>query len=320
MPALIPAAFVDLVGERSADEQLIGLPDRASAQAAIDGDTWLGSLPTLVTDALTRWDLSLDPAEPSRHGECALVLPVRRHTGEAAALKLTWPHAEARHEHLALRLWDGHGAVRLLAADPAAGALLLELLDADRCLRDEPLLEACEVIGTLMSTLDRPAPPQVDRVSTKALRWRDQLATGTPLVPRRLTEQATATLAGLVDGSRQDRMVHEDLHDLNVLAPLGPERGDWLAIDPKPVAGEWAYAVAPVVWNRADEAARASNLRTHARLRADVVAQAAGLDEERVRAWTFVRLVLNAVWAADHAPASDDFRSRMIALAKAFAD
>ena len=42
--------------------------------------------------------------------------------GEAAALKLTWPHAEARHEHLALRLWDGHGAVRLLAADPAAGA------------------------------------------------------------------------------------------------------------------------------------------------------------------------------------------------------
>lgn len=320
MPALIPAAFVDLVGERSADEQLIGLPDRASAQAAIDGDTWLGSLPTLVTDALTRWDLSLDPGEPSRHGECALVLPVRRHTGDAAALKLTWPHAEARHEHLALRLWDGRGAVRLLAADPAAGALLLERLDANRCLRDEPLLEACEVIGTLMSTLDRPAPPQVDRVSTKALRWRDQLTTGTPLVPRRLTEQAITALAGLVEESGQDRMVHEDLHDLNVLAPLDPERGGWLAIDPKPVAGEWAYAVAPVVWNRADEAARASNLRTHARLRADVVAEAAGLDEERVRAWTFVRLVLNAVWAADHAPASDDFRSRMIALAKAFAD
>ena len=52
---------------------------------------------------------------------------------------------------------------------------------------------------------------------------------------------------------------------------------------------------------------------------ADVVADAAGLDLDRVYAWTFVRLVLNAVWAAPHAPASDEFRGRMIALAKAFA-
>lgn len=319
MTVLIPPSFRATITGRPADQELAG--EGQAGTAAPDGDTWLAGLPALVQAYLQRWDLRI-AADP-RHGECALVLPVLDRDGGAAALKLTWPHAEARHEHLALRWWDGRGSVRLLAADPRAGALLLERLDPDACLRQRPLLEACEVIGELFTELDRPAAPQLDTVPGKAVRWREQLGTGSALVPRRLTEQARSLLAELVVGDGvHTRLVHEDLHDLNVLAPLdpGPERGTWLAIDPKPVAGEWAYAVAPIVWNRGEEAARASNLRVHARLRAAVVAEAAGLDEDRVRAWTFVRLVLNAVWAAEHAPASDDFRSRMIAVAKAFAD
>ncbi|WP_151526649.1 aminoglycoside phosphotransferase family protein [Serinicoccus kebangsaanensis] len=320
MTDLVPGTFTELLLDRPADAVLGALPRAAGRPTPVDGATWLRRLPGLVDDLLGGWRLTVDG--PSRHGECALVVPVRRHTGEPAALKVTWPHTEARHEHLALRAWDGQGAVRLLAAEPTSSALLLERLDADRCLRDQPLLEACEVIGRLMTELDRPATPQLDTVEDRAQRWAGQLAEGSTLVPRRLTEQATSTLAGLLGDAPDPRLVHEDLHDLNVLAPLPgtTDRGDWLAIDPKPLAAEWAYAVAPVVWNRAEEAARASNLRTHARLRADVVADAAGLDEDRVRAWTFVRLVLNSVWAAPHAPASDDFRARMIALAKAFAD
>lgn len=317
MSDLVPQSFRETVAGREPDALLVAAADRGAPEP-VDGDTWLERLPGLVQDHLERWELR--PDGPSQHGECALVLPVLRRDEEPAALKLTWPHAEARHEHLALRLWDGRGAVRLLAADPRAGSLLLERLDASVCLRDRPLLEACEVIGELMRELDRPAAPQLDTVAGRALRWREQLAPGSPLVPRRLTEQALAVLDQLLGADGHTRLVHEDLHDLNVLAPLHPGRGTWLAIDPKPVAAEWAYAVAPVVWNRPEEAARASNLRVHARLRADVVADAAGLDEDRVRAWTFVRLVLNAVWAAEHAPASDDFRARMIALAKAFAD
>ncbi|WP_022923627.1 aminoglycoside phosphotransferase family protein [Serinicoccus marinus] len=319
MPDLIPPAFADLVRDRPADELLQSLPGRAGQPRAVDGAIWLRQLPAQVERLLHDWRLEVDG--PSRHGECALVVPVRRHTGAAAALKVTWPHAEARHEHLALRAWDAQGAVRLLAAEPASSALLLERLDPEQCLRDQPLLEACEVIGTLIRALDRPALPRIDTIETKAQRWAEQLSHGTPLVPRRLIEQAASTLPDLLTGTSAS-LVHEDLHDLNVLAPLpgAIDRGDWLAIDPKPIAAEQAYAVAPVIWNRAEEAARASNLRTHARLRADVVAEAAGLEEDRVRAWTFVRLVLNAVWAAPHAPASDDFRARMIALAKAFTD
>lgn len=318
-----------------------GLRGGRLGTAGIDGDAWLAGLPQLAARYGEQWDLTAD-GEPW-YGENALVIPVAREGAEPAVLKLTWPHVEARHEHLALRAWDGRGAVRLLAAAPADQALLLERLDGARDLTTVPILEACEEIGRLFTELDRAPLPQVDTIADKAQRWREELADAGPLVPRRLTEQARSALDDLLVDPPPARLVHEDLHDMNVLAPLGgvgsdgarsncvrssserssgegdASRGCWLAIDPKPVSGEWAYAVAPIVWNREDAAARAHSLRTHVRLRAEVVADAAGLDLDRVQAWTLVRLTVNAAWAAQYSQA-DHFRGRMIALAKAFSE
>lgn len=342
---LIPEAFRAKVAGRPADDR---------TARPIDGDAWLAALPRLVDEHLNRWDLTLD-GEP-RFGENALVLPVvgegcpsihpvgsgPRGLGAAAhgalgtrsgagldagreglarmAMKLGWPHVEADQEHLALRLWDGEGAVRLIAANPAADVLLLERLDADRPLSSTSVLESCEAIGELFRRLDREGTPQFQTVAHKAERWRRQLADVGRAVSPRLVEQALSTLDDLLASAPEGRLVHEDLHDENALAPLDPTRGGWLAIDPKPVVGEWEYAVAPVVWNRFEEAAKAHNLRAHVRLRADVVADAAGLDLDRTYAWTFIRLVLNAVWATEYLPGSSDFLGRMITLAKAFAD
>ncbi|WP_054952175.1 aminoglycoside phosphotransferase family protein [Flaviflexus massiliensis] len=82
-------------------------------------------------------------------------------------------------------------------------------------------------------------------------------------------------------------------------ALLETGHGNWLTIDPQAVPGEPAFAVAPMVWNRAEETAHACNARNHVRMRADIISDVAGLDEERVRAWTFVRLIQNAVWDAN---------------------
>src|SRR5699024_5624812 len=96
------------------------------------GEDWIEDLPGLVDDLLEEWEL--EPIGPSTHGVCAVVIPVRLlGSGRAdagvlgeAVLKVTWPHPEAATEHLALQTWSGHGAVRLLRADPSRFALLLE--------------------------------------------------------------------------------------------------------------------------------------------------------------------------------------------------
>lgn len=330
--ALVPAGFAEALRGRPAE----GLDPAAPG---VDGATWLRRLPGLIDAALQRWDLRVDdhvgigertgrPRSPSRYGECALVVAVLRRDGTPAALKLTWPHPEARHEHLALRAWDGRGAVRLLAAYPGDGALLLERLDADRDLGDVPIETACATIGALLATLDRPALPQVDTLSAWTRRFaRD--AEPDPRLPRRFVEQARSLAADLLGDDLDSRLVHTDLHYANVLAVPGTATSAtsatsassasstlrWRAIDPKPMAADPAFAVWPAVHNRWAEALE-HDLAWQLRCRLGWVADAAGIDEDRARAWALIRTVADARRLLAE-PGASDLLSQGIRLLKA---
>lgn len=295
----IPTAFRKMVQGRRAEP--------------VSGDDWLTRLSAQIAQLADEWDLVADG--PVWHRVCAVVIPCHR-GAEPVVLKVSWPHEEARLEHLALQTWAGQGAVRLVAADPAHWAMLLEPLMHDRNLDAPGLLEACEVIGGLMRRLDRPATPQFTRLSSAVERWISLCRKGSPLVPRRLTEQAAGLLTDLRNGC-DGRLIHQDLHFQNVLAA---DREPWLAIDPKPLSGEWAFAIAPVLWNRWDEAVSAHNLRSHLRLRLGLVCEAAGIEEDRAMAWSFVRLVTNAIWETQEGTPDKDVLSRWISAAKAMTD
>uniref|UniRef100_UPI001C693FA0 aminoglycoside phosphotransferase family protein n=1 Tax=Streptomyces sp. WELS2 TaxID=2749435 RepID=UPI001C693FA0 len=81
------------------------------------------------------------------------------------------------------------------------------------------------------------------------------------------------------------RLLHWDLHDENVLAA---ERADWLAIDPKPLAGDPGFELWPALDNRFEAA--------EVRWRFDAMTDVLGLDRDRARAWTCGRLLQNALW------------------------
>lgn len=92
----------------------------------------------------------------------------------------------------------------------------------------------------------------------------------------------------------------------------------WLAIDPKAMNAEPAFAIAPLLWNREAEAARAHNLRVHLRLRLEVACQAGGIDPDRARAWAIVRLLDNAWWAQHEGGAgAKDAVTQAISIIKA---
>ena len=80
------------------------------------GRAWLASLPAILAGRLEHWQLAPDLSRGSVpwSGHGGMVLPVRRADGSAAALKIAFPHDEARVERHALELWAGRGAVRLL--------------------------------------------------------------------------------------------------------------------------------------------------------------------------------------------------------------
>ncbi|MGH3413060.1 MAG: aminoglycoside phosphotransferase family protein [Marmoricola sp.] len=282
------------------------LPDGVLGMAGRDADwaVWVDRLPRMVDDLHGEWELTADGW--AMHGYTSLVVPVRTARGRPAVLKIGFPDDESEHEHLALQRWGGRGAVRLLRAEPHRRALLLERLHhAD--LRDLRDVEACEVVAGLYRRLHAPALPQLRTVASYVERWTAALA-GLPRdapIPRRLVEQALSLAPDLLADQQDLRIVHGDLHYFNVLAA---DREPWLAIDPKPMAGDPHYEPAPMLWNRFEELAAprsGRSVRNGVRRRFHALVDAAGLDEDRARDWVVVRMVLNAHWAVEDAARQD---------------
>jgi streptomycin 6-kinase len=252
------------------------------------GRAFVAGLPGLAEEFLQRWELRLD-GRPM-HGVSALVLPVVRRDGTPAALKLQLLDEESEGEPVALRLWDGDGAVRLLDHDPATHAMLLERLDHTRMLSTLPGTRAAVlVIARLLARLTAtPAPAGLRRLGDIAQAMLERTPWALAHIPdtatRRLVADCAAAVREVVD-EPGDRLLHWDLHDENVLAA---DRAPWLAIDPKPLAGDPGFELWPALDNRfeADEI----------RWRFDAMTDILALDRPRARAWTLGRLLQNTLW------------------------
>ena len=307
---------------------MIPIPAAVTAMSARGPQwaSWVDSLPGTADRALRQWEVRPD-GRPT-HGHCSLVIPVRTADGAAAMLKIGFPDEESAHEHLALRRWGGQGAVRLLGADPHHRVLLLERLDATD-LTGVTEAQACAVVADLYRALHVPALPALRPLSFFVDRWTAELAAlpRSAPIPHRLVEQAVALGRDLIDDrSVPERLIHTDLHYANVLAGPGSDgRRQWLAIDPKPVNGDPHYEIAPMLWNRWDEICPPDRQHDHGgavrdgvRRRLWTLVDAAGLDEDRARAWVLVRMVHNAMWAAQDGDRS--WLTLCITIAKAVQD
>ncbi|BAC71673.1 aminoglycoside phosphotransferase family protein [Streptomyces avermitilis] len=252
------------------------------------GRAFIAGLPRRAADFLERWELRVDG--PSMYGVCALVLPVLRADGTPAALKLQPLDEESAGEPLALRRWDGAGAVRLLEHDEATCTLLLERLDEARSLAETPdTREAVLVVARLLARLTAlPAPEGMRRLGDIAAAMLEQVPWAVRQLAdpgdRRLVEDCAAAVRE-VAAEPGDRLLHWDLHFDNVLAS---HRAPWLAIDPKPLAGDPGFDLLPAIRNRFEPA--------EIRWRFDAMTEILGLDRERARAWSLARVLQNTLW------------------------
>jgi streptomycin 6-kinase len=278
-------------------------------------------LPPALRGLLEEWDLERETDEV--WGRASVAVPVRTGDGGRAVLKVADAGSGPEHEALALQTWGGRGAVRLLRADPHRRAVLVERLER-RDLTEEWDVHACEVVGDLYGLLHVPAPPRLRLLTAYVGRDLESL-TALPRdagLPRRMVEQCVALLRDLTtDPASTGTLVHGDLHYVNVLhrhPDVGGAGGGWVAIDPHAMSGDPHWEPAPLLWNRFDEVA--GDVRRALRARFHAVVDAAGLDEDRARAWATVRLVLNAFWAVRDGEPDPAYVTRMLTVAKAVAD
>ncbi|PBC98066.1 streptomycin 6-kinase [Streptomyces sp. Ag82_O1-15] len=284
----------------------VGLAASQDKYNGAAGRAFVAGLPERAAHFLERWELRLDG--PSMHGVTALVLPVLRADGTPAVLKLQLLDEESAGEPAALRVWDGGAAVRLLAHDEATCTLLLERLDQTRMLTHLPdTREAALVVARLLARLTAvPAPEGMRRLGDIAEAMLERVPGALKLIAdkaeRRLVEDCAAAVREVAT-EPGDRLLHWDLHYDNVLQDLrdlrDPDglqdgdarsvgRGPWVAIDPKPLAGDPGFDLCPALGNRFEPA--------EIRWRFDAMTDVMGLDRERARAWTLGRVLQNTLW------------------------
>jgi streptomycin 6-kinase len=213
------------------------------------------------------WGLKL--GAPYSLGAASLaVLRAELPDGTPAVLKLSDPHRESEQEADALERWGGDGAIQLLRRDDERSALLLERCEPGTYLS----AEAADPLGVLIELLPR---LWVDAAGFHTLVdevgwWALDGEVG------ELARELAATQGELV-------LVHQDLHGDNVLAA---EREPWLVIDPKPLAAEREFAVAPIV-----RSGELGHSKRDVLYRLDRLCSELDLDRERARGWTIVQTV-----------------------------
>jgi streptomycin 6-kinase len=250
------------------------------------GAEWLASLPAIVEACADRWSLSV--GDPFEDGHVSFVTQVDLADGSPAVLKINFPEPEGEHEPDALAHWAGRGAVHLLEYDEPQRALLVE-----RCQPGSQLWsveddeDATSIGASLLHRLWRPAPAEhpFRMLAAEAAAWAVELREeweilGGPF-DRRLLEEGIAACVDLGPDQGEPVVLHQDFHGGNALRA---EREPWLAIDPKPLAGEREFDAASLLRDRRwllgwpDDAARI-------RRRLDVLSSQLELDRERMRRW-----------------------------------
>jgi streptomycin 6-kinase len=261
---------------------------------------WITGLPAIVATLADRWSLRVgEPFQPG--GQTSWTAPAAGQAGAALVLKVgfRFPGGEERDEAAGLRLWNGHGAVRLHAAHESDSfrALLIE-----RCLPGTPLGRALpepeqdQVVAGLLRRLwaqphtAYPFRPLAQMCAAWAGEFEREYAAAGPAdrLDPGLARAGIALFRSLPRTAGREVLLCTDLHGDNILAAL---RRPWLVIDPKPYIGDPAYDVLQHMLNCEERLAAGPGALA---LR---MADLAGLDGDRVRQWLFARSVQESIGA-----------------------
>jgi streptomycin 6-kinase len=273
----------------------VGAVVREKALAA-GARQWLDDLPELVEGLQRDWSIRV--GRPYHDATEAFVARARQSDGTPAVLKLMVPRATdaAGHEITALRLAGGEGCVRLLRADAARGALLLERLG--RSLHDLALGigPRHEILCAAAAKVWRPAPGcGLPTGADQGRRLAGFIAATWGELDHPCSERAVchalACAARRVAAHDDERavLVHGDVHEWNALEAPG---GGFKLVDPDGLLAEAEYDLG--VMMREDPV---ELLHGDPRERARWLARRCGLDTEAIWEWGVVERVSTGLLA-----------------------
>lgn len=223
---------------------------------------------------------------------------------QSVILKLGLDIGGLKREAMALKAFDGFGAVKVLAEDE--GMLLLECAIPSVSLKSSFPVNDNEAIRITCDCLNRlhHAPIPTDNEFPHIKTWLAALDKDLK-IPSHLLQRARKLRDNLLQTSARDVLLHGDLHHDNML-----QNGErWIAIDPKGVIGEPAFEVAAFIRNPipklvALDTAALPIIQNRIRLFSKFLS----IPEQKILDWCFVQAVLAWAWALEDGNETSLFR------------
>jgi len=249
---------LNMTSSASSDRARLAIPAVVrNKAAAVGAPGWIDDLPALVADIEREWSIRV--GRPYQDATEAFVARATLADGSPAVLKLLIPRAGAAgnkitaagneitaagNEITVLRLTGGDGCVRLLRADAARGALLLERLGRSLHELGLPMTRRHEILSATAARVWRPAPESGLPTGADKGRWlAGFIVANWEELDRPCSERAVsyalACAARRIAAHDDERavLVHGDVHEWNALEA----GGGFKLVDPDGLLAEAEY-------------------------------------------------------------------------------
>ena len=271
--------------------------ERAAIEFYHSRQAWDAASVEILQTMLHRW--SLTSGTIFRGGYSATVMAVTDADGVPAVLKVAFPHPEALAEAVALEAFPVGTAPRILRLDPWSWTMLLERVLPGTSLAEHPAsVDETIVAGaTLLARLQESALPEgiptlAHTVSGFVAGVQSHSADVRQLGAGKLVADALDDAANLLaSDARPPVLIHGDFNPGNILR----SHDGWIAIDPKPMSGDGAWDLWPLV-SQLGSVGRHGPTAIELRRRMELATRVAGLDTARSIRWARFRAALTICW------------------------
>lgn len=260
------------------------------------GNVWLNKLPSVVEELQSHWDLS--GITPVNNMTCNYVAKAITKHKQDVIIKIGCDKQSIFEEKQALIYFDEQASIKLLDFNEKHNALLLHQARPGITLKEIYPINKEIVIDIYAATMHKLHDKlMMDKVDFLFIAdWLNAIDKApTNQMTHSLFQKAIHLKNELLLSSENRNVLHGDLHHDNILK----NGEDWLVIDPKGIIGEPEFEAAAFDFIHQTELNSSQDISSLFTLRAEKLAQKAGLNVQRLKDWVFVRLILSAAWSIE---------------------